>query len=204
MARRSDPPAVQAAKGNANRRKGANQARAKRAQTVAELLTASLEAGSIEKVPALLTGDKEAIAVWNNLAPMLAKTHRLQPQHRPMFIQFCVYYAQWAFANAELRKRGKGYTQKVATVAGGFMDRMNPMVRIRDDAYRNCMEMSARFGLTPHDEYKLFKDQAAAATGNPWLFGDVPQGEAKPAASAGVSLIGSLDDMGSMPPPTIN
>ena len=72
------------------------------------------------------------------------------------------------------------------------------------------MSLSKQFGLTPHDEYDLFKNQAGAAATNPGLFGGAlavpaqrkgePEEEAgEPAADVGprVGMLGSMDT----PPP---
>jgi hypothetical protein len=96
-----------------------------------------------------------------------------------------------------------GHVQDVKTVAGGVMSRINPMVRVRDDALKNALELSKRFGLTPADEYSLFKDQAFAAATSPGLFGALPaqrptEEPAQAVAPAGV--IGRLAQLDSPPP----
>lgn len=202
MGRRSDPPGVQAAKGNPGRRKTAVARREERAREVADLLAASLGQIVGDEPPAIIAKDPVAVEMWRDLAPVLGETHRLKPQHRPMFYTFCVYYAQWQMANADLQR--DGYTQKVKTIAGGFMNRLHPMVRVRDDAHKKCLELSKLFGLTPQDEYSLFKDQAAAATSNAWLFNagktDAPQtDQADEKEPDQPSLIGGLAALDSVP-----
>jgi phage terminase small subunit len=211
MGRLADAPGVQEAKGNPGRRLSAVKRRELEAQRVAELLAQPPADGADALAPPAIIADgplaAASMAIWRDLAPKLAATHRLQAQHRPVFAMFCVYFAEWVLANEEVAKRG--HTQKVKTVAGGFMERMRPAVVVRDRAFNMVLQLSARFGLTPSDEYGLFKEQALAAAQNPGLFDsrhDKPRGErggdddeAPPARAAG-GLIGSVRRLDSEPP----
>jgi P27 family predicted phage terminase small subunit len=205
MGRRPDPPQVQAAKGNPGRRKSAVAKRQEEIERVAGLLGAApADPTDPNAPPALIDRGKEfaaAIAVWKLLAPRLSSTHRLQPQHRPLFAMFCVYFAEWVTANEDIAKNG--LTQDVPTVAaGGSMNRIRPMVKIRDAAFDQVLKLSARFGLTPTDEYDLFRQQQGAAFLNPGLFGRDPEAKPEsteqPAPRSG--LVGSLKAMDSAPP----
>lgn len=210
MARTADPPAVRAAKGNVNRRKSANAARVEKAKKVADVLMQSFGAGAVDAVPVLLAGDAEAVSIWQALAPILAKTQRLQVQHRPIFAMFCDNYAQWVIARNHIRE--KGATQIIRTTSGSEREVASPMVQAREMALKNCLELARRFGLTPADEFSLFKDQAAAAAINPWLFGDdggqaqrpqddAPNSAASPAASG---IIGGMAKLDGTPPTLLN
>jgi P27 family predicted phage terminase small subunit len=209
MGRLADAPGLQAGKGHPGRRRSAVRRREEEAQRVAELLaTAPAEGGDAAAPPALIDRGPltaAAIAVWRELAPKLAKTHRLQPQHRPIFAMFCVYFAEWVIANEDVL--AKGHIQNVKTVAGGAMERMRPIVIIRDRAFEMVMKLSDRFGLTPSDEYALFKDQAIAAAQNPGLFDHRPgeqRREEEPADGAltgGAGIVGVARRMDSEPPP---
>jgi phage terminase small subunit len=211
MGRLPDPPGAQEAKGNPGRRLSAVRKRELEALRVADLLAQAAPEGADQLAPPaiLSTGPlaAAAVAVWRDLAPKLASTHRLQPQHRPVFAMFCVYFAEWVLANEEVAKRG--HYQKVKTVVGGMMERTRPIVAIRDRAFAMVMQLSDRFGLTPSDEYALFKDQAVAAAQNPGLFdrpGDKPrdrqedEGEGAPMPRAPGGLIGSMRQLDSEPP----
>lgn len=209
MPRRADPPALQKAKGNPGRRKGKVAKREEEIARVAELLS-SAPADQVDPLapPAILDGGPlcaAAIAVWKDLAPKLHKTRRLQLQHRPIFAMFCVYFAEWVIANEDVKKNG--HTQSVPTVSGGSMERMRPIVTIRDRAFAQVMLLSDRFGLTPSDEYALFKDQAIAAATNPGLFDhrekDAPRDPAEPHKGQPVAdgVVGSMKRMDSAPPP---
>ena len=203
MGRRPDSTDAQAAKGNPGRRKSAVQKRKEQAEAVAALMARSLDERAGDDVPAYIAGNPVAATMWQMLGPVLIQTHRLQPQHRPLFITFCTYYAQWIAANDGLD--GGKFTQRIKTVSGDFMDRINPLVRVRDDAHKKCLELSRLFGLTPADEYELFKVQrAAAAAGNGWLFNDggAAQNENPPDAAEEPSLIGALSGIDSIPPGT--
>lgn len=202
MGRTADPAALQAAKGNPGRRKSAVAKRLEEAERVAALLGAPA-GGDPLAVPAIIQGPTAAaaIAVWRDLAPQLARTHRLQPQHRPMFAAFCVYFAEWVIANEDVA--AKGHTQRVKTTVGGTMERIRPIVAVRDRALERVLELSKRFGLTPADEYSLFKDQAIAAANNPGLFGKLdpaqPSLPVQESQSPG-SVIGRMNALDSPPP----
>jgi len=206
--RRADPPALQEAKGNPGRRRSAVQKRKEEAERVAELLAQSLDQAKGVEPPALIASDPTAAAMWRDLAPRLMSTHRLQPQHRPMFMTFCIYYAEWWIANDAVNREGR--VKNVRTVSGSTMPRLHPLVKIRDQALSAALELSKRFGLTPSDEYALFRDQAVAAAQNPGLFdrGDRGREErrdetaaAEPSPTPG--LVGSLDALDSPPPGTL-
>jgi P27 family predicted phage terminase small subunit len=200
--RKPAAPGLQEARGNPGRRKSAVQKRFDEMERVAGLLAQSPAGGDPLSPPAIIDGSNAAVAVWRDLAPRLRTTHRLQPQHRPMFALFCVYFAEWVVANEDVNRNG--HTQKVKTVAGGMMERTRPIVSIRDKAFDQVIKLSERFGLTPSDEYSLFRDQAVAASQNPSLF-DLPNTARpeQPAAEApesSTSLIGALGRMDTKPP----
>lgn len=198
--RKPDAPGLQEAKGNPGRRKSAVQKRIDEAERVAALLaTPPLGGDPLAAPPIIEHGSAAAVAVWRDLAPRLRTTHRLQPHHRPMFALFCVYFAEWVVANEDVGRNG--HTQKVKTVAGGMMERTRPIVSIRDKAFDMVMKLSERFGLTPSDEYSLFRDQAVAAAQNPGLFDQAaPKQEQAAITDAPTSLVGALARMDSAPP----
>jgi phage terminase small subunit len=212
MPRLPDAPGVQEAKGHPGRRLSAVRRRELEAQRVAELLGQPPPEGADALAPpAIIAGGPLAaasMAIWRDLAPKLAATHRLQGQHRPAFAMFCVYFAEWVLANEEIGKRG--HTQRVRTVAGGFMERLRPAVHVRDRAFQMVMQLSTRFGLTPSDEYSLFKEQALAAAQNPGLFDrahDKPRDRTAEEAAAQAPLerppggvVGSMRSLDSEPP----
>ncbi|MFN7028402.1 MAG: P27 family phage terminase small subunit [Sphingopyxis sp.] len=200
--RKADPH--QAAKGNPGRRRSKVAQREAEQQRVAELLAANASSDPATPPPMIDQGPlyEGAVAVWREMAPRLARTHRLSDTHKLIFSMFCVYYADWISLNDQLKR--EGMTQSVKTVAGGTMIRDHPAVRRRQECFDNVMKLSAQFGLTPHDEYDLFKNQSLAAAMNPGLFGNMPaqpKGDsAAPAPQATGPRAGMLRDFDSMPP----
>jgi P27 family predicted phage terminase small subunit len=205
MGRRADPPEVQRAKGNPGRRKSAVAKREEEIARIADILaSAPADPADPNAPPALIDRGPmfaAAIAVWKMMAPRLSGTLRLQQQHRPIFAMFCVYYAEWVLANEDIIRHGT--TQSVKTVSGVQMERIRPIVKIRDAAFDQVLKLSARFGLTPTDEYDLFRAQQIAAAVNPTLFGgegprqkELDEAESKPSGS----LVGRLKTMDSAPP----
>lgn len=200
--RKADPH--QAAKGNPGRRKSAVQKRKDEIARVAKLLEDNAPS-DVTKPPALLDQGplyKAAVAMWQDMAPRLARTHRLSDQHKPIFAMFCVYFAEWVRLNDQLAREGD--TQTVETVAGGPMIRRHPAVQMRERAFDNVLKLSQHFGLTPHDEYDLFKDQALAAASSPGLFGGLQpaKDKAEPTEAEGPH-VGMLGQRNSEPPPTV-
>jgi P27 family predicted phage terminase small subunit len=196
---------VQKAKGNPGRRKSAVAKREEEIARIAEILaSAPADPADPNAPPALIDRGPmfaAAIAVWKMMAPRLATTLRLQQQHRPLFAMFCVYYAEWVMANEDVVRNGT--TQSVKTVAGGAMERIRPIVKIRDTAFDQVLKLSARFGLTPTDEYDLFRAQQIAAAVNPSLFGsEAPRRQDKEevAQPKSASLIGINKSLDSPPP----
>lgn len=210
MARRADTPAVQKAKGNPGRRKSAMAKREEEIARVADILAkAPADPADPNAPPSLIDRGPmfaAAIAVWKMMAPKLSETHRLQAQHRPIFAMFCVYYAEWVMANEDIM--AKGLTQTVKTVSGVDMERIRPIVKIRELAFNQLLALAGKFGLTPTDEYDLFRKQQAAAFLNRGLFGHADHGRGESAAPAdgaaaaepSGSLIGSMKRMDSKPP----
>lgn len=211
MGRRPDPPGLQAAKGNPGKRQSKVKSRAAEAERIAVLLS-SASTGDVLSPPIL--SDKmfaPALAVWRDLAPVLAKTHRLPKESHLIFVQLCVYMAEWLSAEVDIAENG--YTQAVATVAGGVMERKRPVVDRREKAFENVMRLSGHFGLTPHDMYSMFKDQAQVAQTNPGLFDQggsratsgsiAAQTEEPDAPAARSTVVGSAGRLRSAPPGTL-
>lgn len=206
MARGSDPPGVQEAKGNPGKRKTAVEKREKEQARIATLLAKAPadEAG----VPVFMQRFKlyaGARAVWKLMAPRLHETFRLQGTHRLLFAIFCCNMADWIRLNELIAKEGE--TQKIKTVSGSFRWYERPEKKARQEALDNVLKLSAKFGFTPADEYSLFKDQALAAQSSPGLFDrDHSPGENGDQSDAGetdeaMSIIGSLKAMDTDPPP---
>lgn len=122
-----------------------------------------------------------------------------------LFMQFCVYIAEWTASAVDLAENGA--TQTVKTVAGGQMERRRPVEARRERAFDNVLKLSERFGLTPHDVYALFKDQAQAAATNPGLFDHkpaAPSEDPQDAQPARPGLVGAAARLRSERPPVVN
>jgi phage terminase small subunit len=206
--RRGDPPGLQQAKGNPGRRKSKVQ----KAVEQAEMAAASLSAVSIDgeelPTPEFLNDGRLAVAlrIWREVGPELKRTSRLAGHHRLLFAMFCIYTAEWLAATQDIIANGS--IQAVATVATGGkgrMERIRPIVHFREIAYRNAIDLGHHFGLTPREEYALFRDQADAFARNPGLFGQrqapadgEPAADQAPQADTGFS--GFLETLDSAPP----
>lgn len=209
--RRGDP-AAQKAKGFPGKRKTKVQRMVEEAERVASLLANAPADAADAFAPPIFLNDPlvaPALRIWRDYAPELNRTHRLRPLHRLNFAMFCVYMGEWIAATEDIRQKGKW--QKVKTVSGGYMERTRPVVAFREIAYRNVLELSKEFGLTPREEYALFRDQADAVAKNPGLFGgQVPRQSNDPASDAEVEtashgrLVGMLDSFDSPPPGSVN
>lgn len=205
MGRRPDTAEMQAAKGAPGKRMGKADRAAARAQRVAQML-AAVPTGQQVEPPPVFAEDRYAgaLRVWQELGSELEKTHRLQPVHRQMFAMFCIYIAEWWWACDDVT--ANGHTQKVKTVAGGMMERLRPALRVREIAFDRAKEAAQAFGLTPREEYALFKDQSIVSRENPGLFGRTPQPQSEqpelPAQqpSASSIAIGGLSRLKSEPP----
>lgn len=198
MGRRPVPPAQKAARGQpAKRISKIQRATAEREAAAAEL--AALPVGTKVEPPERLRGTHYvgALAVWRELGPELERTNRLQPIHRQAFAMFCIYIAEWWAASDDLATGGR--SQKVKTVSGSMMERDRPAVRWRAEAYAAAQDAAKHFGLTPREEYSLFKDQSTVARENPGLFGNAPAAANDPAETT--TSIGGMSRMKSAGPP---
>lgn len=201
-------PELEKAKGYPGKRRSKADAALEQAARLAEMI-ASAPAGSGDPLspPAFIDArSAPALRIWSDLAPTLVATGRLTEEDRFVFAQFCVYAGEWVAANEEVL--AKGFSQRVKTVAGGYMERTRPAVAIRERAFDVVCKLAEKFGLTPRDRYSLFKDQASAGLGG--LFGqpgsrsrDEEAGSAGTSAAAGPAEddpIGLLGRMDSAPP----
>lgn len=203
--RRGDP-ALQEAKGHPGRRRTSVKKMIAEADRVAALLADAPSDGD-EFAPPVFLNDPlvaPALRIWREYAPELRRTHRLRDLHRLHFAMFCVYMGEWIAASDDIRRNGTW--QSVRTVSGVDMERTRPIVAFREIAFRNAMDLAKEFGLTPREEYALFRDQADAVGKNPGLFGAEPGrplprgGDEEPEPTRRDRLIGSLSDLDSEPP----
>ncbi|MFN3584847.1 P27 family phage terminase small subunit [Phenylobacterium sp.] len=171
MGRRKLPEEQRALHGSVKTRKSRIQRQAEERAAVAAAI-AELPVGTALRPPGVLhePHHAKALEIWNELGPELERTNRLQPIHRQAFAMFCIYMGEWWAACEDLATGGR--SQSVPTVSGGVMERDRPAVRWRAEAFANALEAAKQFGLTPREEYALFKDQTVVARENPSLFGN--------------------------------
>ena len=161
MARRPDPPELQAEKGYPRRRQSKTDKQIAQAEEIAALLAAAPHEGGLSP-PALLMDPRcaGALKVWREYAPQLTRLHLLRDTDRHTFAVFCVAVAEYTEAHLDIIT--KGYSQAVPAVAGGKMERLRPSVKRREAAQATIMELATRFGLTPTDYYNLMHRQSQA------------------------------------------
>lgn len=199
MGRRKLPEEQRATHGSVKTRKSRVQ-RQTEAREAAAAVIAELPVGTALAPPDALREPHyaKALGVWNELGPDLERTNRLQPIHRQAFAMFCIYIAEWWQASEDLATGGR--SQSVKTVSGSMMERDRPAVRWRAEAFSNAMEAAKQFGLTPREEYALFKDQTVVARENPSLFGrSAPVANDEP-SRAPATTIGAMATMKSAGP----
>lgn len=200
MGRRRIPDQQKAVKAAPSVRKS-RKAKADAARVAAAAAIAEIPLGTKVEPPVQLRAKhhEKALDVWRELGPELERTNRLQPVHRQAFAMFCIYMGEWWTACDDLATNGR--SQSVPTVSGGVMERDRPAVRWRAEAFAAAQEAAKQFGLTPREEYSLFKDQSIVARENPSLFGDrAAPGPANDAAEPSGS-IGGLAQLKSAAPP---
>lgn len=159
--------ASQAEKGNPGKRR--KQSVMDRVKILAEAPPSSSDPLS----PPAIFGLEEfagAIRIWHEYAPILTRRNLLDRLDRHALAMFCYYLDRFWSAVARLAQDGE--TQKVKTVAGGFMLRDHPAVRHRDDAAKVVFDLAAKFGLTPLDRHKLIREMVGTGVPTGSLFGD--------------------------------
>lgn len=222
MGRRRDDPRDQKAKGFPGRRKSKTQAALvkmeKAAARDAQLFAAAGEGKDLQALPIFLEDKRLAAAstIWRDYAPRLDKLWLLSTLDRLTFAMFCIYAAEFVIANREILDRG--YSLPVPTIAKGRdgkpgeMLRENPAVGRRDYAADMMLKLAEKFGLTPHDRHKLIRDHAMRAD-DMTLFNRAGRSEQQRPAAADdkpdeqqqpSSAIGTLDQLDSEPPRTVN
>lgn len=204
--RKPDAKGSQAAKGHPGKRRKQKEPRLSAEDRAAQLAAVEAQAESASH-PKFLAHPKlkEALSIWRELEPDLARLHLLERLDRHAFAMYCVHMADWIAATRDIQKRGQW--RNVRNVNGDLMPRLNPMVKVREIAERHILDIGSRFGLDPANRYKLLRDQAAAPAPSGGLF-DRPQsqqgeGQAQPQATpvSQAELPSALGLMGEMSSP---
>jgi len=116
-----------------------------------------------------------AAAIWAMYEPLLRERHFWEPQFVVAFTGFCVYADEFLAADREVKAKGWGVEGK--STSGGNRFWKNPAVDVRDHAFARVLELSARFGFTTVDLYKLERESAAAVSSRPQRPGDPGAGD---------------------------
>jgi P27 family predicted phage terminase small subunit len=135
------------------------------AEKLAALIAASpIEGEAIPAPPAFIRDLrlKPALTMWRELAPLLAQRKVLEDSDRYQLALLCFWYAEFIVAADDVLRRG--YSVRVKTVSGDFMPRKNPAAGRRDHAVEKISELSARFGLTPLDRFRLERWRSGQAS----------------------------------------
>lgn len=183
MARRPDPPGLQAAKGSPGKR----QKRDRQVETIASTENAAAStAARISPMPAV---KGQAATFWKALAPELERLNFLRPSDRNAFSRYCVDTVRYWDVTEELEK--KGYTYTTAS-AHGTMDRVNPLFLVQERLGRRLEALEDRFGLTPAARQQIMLRIMATGAQLP-LFGKAADDKPDaPAVAAPPSPIGFL------------
>lgn len=206
MGRRSDPPAVQKAKGYPGRRQKKTDSDLKAqasSPTAEEVLLASMDIAGLRPPPRFARKEfKEERDVWMAVAPRLRTTLRASVEFQAPLVAYCDAVARYNRSVLALRRQG--YVVKVKTVSGDEMPRTNPNEKIRQQALAEILSLSDRFGFTPRDNFALLLDQrrvlergAGQGQGDLGL-NDEPAPGQTPAAAA--DPVGGMDRFDSPPP----
>jgi P27 family predicted phage terminase small subunit len=203
MGRRRDPPELQAAKAYPGKRRSKTDRQIADAEALASLLAAApAESDDALAPPALLNDGRllPALTIWREYAPRLAKLNLFAPLDRHSFAIFCVYYADFVAAQADIN--ANGFSRLVKTVSGDRMPRNNPAVDRRDTAVKFILEFSKRFGLTPLDRLDLIGKQAGGLGGGLFDQPGAPKQPSKDAPQAEDGIVGLANRFDSPPPGT--
>lgn len=182
--RKPDSPALQAAKGNPGRRKP---------KPVVEV--APITVGTI-RPPKWVAKSPRAVAVWNELVPILARLNLVTELDANPLARYCRYLCDWVAADEAVRKEGV-YFDAIGT-NGEPTKKRHPAHQARTDLEKSLREIEEAFGMRPDTRFKILRDQAAAmGGGNLPLFGGQAErqdpGEVEPAPAEIVGILGSFD-----------
>jgi P27 family predicted phage terminase small subunit len=202
LARYPDDPVAQAAKGHPGKRKTRVERQLEAANRLAAQLASSPADSEAPLSPPAFIDDPRcapALAVWREYAPRLTRLNLLQQLDRLTFATFCVYVGEFVEAHDAIKT--KGYTQRVKTIAGGYMLRKTPDVDRRDTAMNYIFDFAERFGLTPLDRAQLFRHHSALPSDAAHtLFGQKPSKPEGQPTPAEPDAIGGMDAFDSAPP----
>jgi P27 family predicted phage terminase small subunit len=131
----------------------------------------------------------EAKAVWDRLAPELARVKFLRETDVGAFERYCVALTEWWCLTGAIAR--DGFSVEVQLGHGHAIRRINPDVQARTRIARELTDLEDRFGLSARARYELAsRMNAAAAQGA--LFGLPSLAAAAAESAARSSPIGIL------------
>ena len=187
----------QAVKGNPGKRKKSS------VDDRVKILADAPAASNDPLAPPAIFGLEEfagAIRLWNEYAPVLSRRNILNRLDRHSLAMFCYYLDR--FWSAVTRLAQDGETQRVKTVAGGYMLRDHPAIRHRDDAAKIVFDLSSKFGFTPMDRHKLIREMVGTGVPAGGLFDEphqAPQPQTAPPDEDANEIIGFAARNGTSP-----
>ncbi len=156
------PAAVKEAKGNPGRR-----------PIGADPVASGAATGGVAP-PAWLK--KDALKVWERLAPNVARLKLLTPVDAESFARYCKNLSRWLKMQDVLDKEGETYESESAH---GKLKRAHPAFLIGDRLARLLETQEAVFGLNPAERQRIFAARSMTPDPAGDLFGlrreDVPQ-----------------------------
>lgn len=150
MARHRENDQMTAAKGNPGKRRAPSKPG----------LILPPQSPRVIDVPAFVISHSAAAAdKWKELAPALRRYNLLTEFDRDALGRYCCHMADWVTATKNIKRNGA--TQKVKTISGDEMIRLNPSIKVRELAERHIEEAVKHFGLAPDVRYSMLRDMNA-------------------------------------------
>lgn len=179
MARHPNNDEMNAAKGNPSKRRRPSK------------LPVDLPSSppGVTDVPTFVTNHSaSACDKWQELAPALRRYNLFTEFDRDALGRYCCHMADWVVATKKIRLQG--VTQKVKTVSGDEMIRLNPAIKVRELAERHIEEAVKHFGLAPDVRYGMLRDMNALNVPLGGLFDHSASPPPPPPQGNVVSLVG--------------
>lgn len=110
---------------------------------------------------------KDALTVWNRLAPRLVALKLLTPTDADTFGRYCRNFARWLAMQNRLDTKGEIYEIETAS---GIVRRSDPAFMISDRLERQLVSTEAVFGLNPAERQRIFAARANKTVSDGDLF----------------------------------
>lgn len=107
---------------------------------------------------------KEAIKVWNLLAPDLRSMQFLRDTDRMAFARYCEHMAKWWKLTKDIRTKGDTYE---TDSLHGRMWRINPSFLVRERLEKHLVSLEDRFGMNPAYRQQILQRMAGLIAAPP-------------------------------------